>query len=149
MTPGELSGRISKTFGDAHGALKSASDTLPINYDNLRQMLSGRRPVAEWLAERFDEIDRLARIESPPASLHPDADRDEPCCAALEPHLDELMRRAIAAGWQEGEVIVAALGWAIHSCLDGAGLPATLQMLDDARELAEMQGALNAGAHKK
>lgn len=142
MTPDELRERISRTFGNGHGSLKEAARALPINYDNLRKMLSPKneRPVAKWIESRMDEIDRLARIDPPPVTLHENADRDGPCALAIEPHLDNLLARAETVGWLPPEVITATLGWAIHQVADNAGPVAALDLLDAAREAILLRG---------
>ncbi|OUI92548.1 hypothetical protein HK19_01070 [Acetobacter persici] len=133
-----LSKRIASIFGVQHGALKQASQSLPINYDNLRKMISGHRPVPEWVGARLNEIERLASIAPPPASLHPDADRDEPCAEALEPHLDNLLARATQAGWHPAEVVTAVLGWSVHAAVEGAGTESARALLDSAREIIDL-----------
>lgn len=142
MTPDELRERISRTFGTGHGAIADAARALPVNYDNLRKMLSptSSRPVASWIEARLDELDRLAQIEPPPVTLHENADRDEPCAQALEPHLDNLLSRASAVGWHPAEVVSAVLGWAVHATADNAGPEAALDLLDAAREIVLLRG---------
>jgi hypothetical protein len=84
-------------------------------------------------------LEELA-VPPPPATLRVEDDRDEPCGRALEPRLDALAERAVAAGWHPAEVAVAVLTWAAHRIADAAGEDAAVQTLEDAAEVVRLRG---------
>ncbi|UZO91810.1 hypothetical protein [Roseomonas mucosa] len=134
MTRDELSVALGAVFGQRQGAVADAARALEMNYDNLRQMLSGRRPVPTHVADRLEEMRRLRSVEPPPADTAMSDARDDECAVALEPHLATLLRRAVGVGWHPAEVLAAMVAWAVQGTLDGAGPEATLGMLEEARQ---------------
>ncbi|MFT9347671.1 MAG: hypothetical protein ABF562_03045 [Gluconobacter japonicus] len=138
MTREELSAKLEELFGAQKGALKAASKELPINYQNLKNMLSGRRPVPEWLDERFAALLALKEIKSPPSGIGPSLDRDDLCCDALDPHISHLIVRANEAGWEYPEILTALFNRAIEGLYQNTGEPETRQLLLDTIEHLEL-----------
>ena len=135
MTPGELSAAIDALFGTHKGRVADAARAFRTNPDNLRHMLAARRPIPDGLAAEIRRRVALRGVAPPPSTLTPDMDRDGPCGEALDPHLDDLLARAEGAGWHPAEVVAAALSWAVHRAIDGAGPEATRDLLDGARAI--------------
>lgn len=138
MNREELSAKIREAFGGQSGSIKAAALALPINYDNLRGMLSGKRPVPDWLEPRLSALLALKEIKSPPSGLGAELDRDDYCGDALDPHIDHLAHRANEAGWTDPEVTAAFLGWVVHRTIETAGDEATKNLLCDALELVDL-----------
>lgn len=144
--PDELAALGRRVYGDRHGWVARMAADLAVNYDNLRKMLAGGRPVPMRLLEELRARTgalpvTIAAIPAPPATLRPEVDRDGPCGEALDPALDALAAAAEAAGWHPAEVAVAILTWSTHRIADGAGKDAAQAALEAAAELLAMQGA--------
>lgn len=129
MTSEELSEKLEEVFGSQKGALKTASKTLPINYQNLKNMLAGKRPVPGWLDERFAALLALKEIKSPPKGIGPELDRDDLCCDALDPHISHLIVRAKEAGWEYAEILTALYNRSVEGIYQSTGVSETRQLL--------------------
>lgn len=115
-----------------------------------RRIGAGERTVQQWAAgdrtipATVDTICGLletqAGVAPPPHGSHPAHDRDEPCCQAIDPHLDALVRQARASGWIEPEIVSAVLSWVVNTTLDGAGPNAARELLTDALEAVDLSG---------
>lgn len=138
MTREELSEKIREIFGEQSGAIKAAATALPINYDNLRGMLSGKRPVPEWVDERLAALLALKEIKSPPIGLSPELDRDHLCCDALDPHISQLIVRAKEAGWEYSEILTALFSRAVEGIYQNTGATEARQFLLGAVENLEL-----------
>ena len=140
MTPADLSSALAALFGDHKGALADAGRALDVNTDSLRHMIAGRRGVPDGLAAEVTRRLAMRQIAPPPATLTADMDRDEPCSQALEPHLDDLLRRSVDAGWHPAEVLTATLGWAAHSVADMTDIDEARSTVAALDEMLVMRG---------
>ncbi|MDE7548317.1 hypothetical protein PY793_10025 [Acetobacter fabarum] len=111
MDQHQLSERIKSIYGTQHGALKQAATEMPINYDNLRKMLSGARRVPAWIEGRLLEIERISCVAAPTPNAITRSARQDECHITLAPHLSNLLERAKQAGWSETEIITAIQAW--------------------------------------
>lgn len=116
MPSDDLRALIAVLFGTHKGALADAARALPVDYRRLRRFLSGELSTPAWVRERLALLQAISVIAPPSAgSSAIDRIRHAECGATLGPHLDELLRRAVAAGWDRDEVRVAVMTWAAMS----------------------------------
>lgn len=135
MTPGELAASIEAVFGTHKGRVADAARSFGVNPDNLRHMLAGRRPIPPGIAADAQRRVLLRGVAPPPRDTAQSDDRDAECDDALEPHLDDLARRAVEVGWHPAEVMAAAVTWAVQRAADHAGPDAARELLEQAREI--------------
>jgi len=148
LTADEISAFARALHGAEHGAIRALSQQLGIQYDTLRKAASGSRRLGPHHTALLRALMRehasrppiqiSVTIARPPASLLPEADRDEPCGQALDPALDALAQAARTAGWHPAEIAAAVLGWATTSIMDGAGPEQALASLEDAAEMIRL-----------
>lgn len=113
MTGTDLAAALAALFGTHKGALADAGRAFEVDASNLWRMIKGQRPVPAGLAAQVRHRLALSDVMPPPSTLSAE-DRDQLCCQALALHLDNLLARAIAAGWQPSEVCAAVIGWTTH-----------------------------------
>lgn len=94
----------------------------------------------------LDLLEAVRGVTPPPRGSHPAHDRDEPCCQAIDPHLDLLSKQARAVGWIEPEIVSAVLSWAVYTTLESAGPDAARELLTDALEVVELSDGPGDGA---
>lgn len=99
------------------------------------------RTVRRWIAA--DELPHFAAARlrgiahiAPPPDTTADDDRDDACADAIEGDLSRLVSLAEDAGWHRAEIQVAILSLTVTDILVHAGRAATLDVLDQARDLA-------------
>lgn len=108
MNTDEFSRKLVTVFGSQNGALKTASEKLVINYDNLRKMASGKRGVPDWVALKLNELEALAVIPSAPDVLDAET-RSVQCRDAISPKFFDLVAQAEKSGWEKPEIFAAVI----------------------------------------
>lgn len=88
----------------------------------------------------LDLLEAIRGVTPPPYGSHPAHDRDEPCCHAIDPHLNLLARQACAVGWIEPEIVSAILSWAINAALKNANPNPARNLLMNAPEMVDVNG---------
>ena len=132
-----LATHLAVLFGTHKGALADAGRAFSVDPSNLWRMIKDQRPVPAGLAGEVRRRIALHGVTPPPSTLAPDMDRDGPCGEALDPHLDDLLRRAGQVGWEPAEIVAATLTWSVQRAISGAGPEAARELLNGAIEIVD------------
>lgn len=104
----KLSAIITEVWGDRSGALKTASQEIGVNYDNLRKMRKGDRPIPQWIFDKLSNIKAAQDIPFFDSSEYSARDGK----AIVAPTLENLVERTDKAGWDRSLILSAIEEWA-------------------------------------
>lgn len=134
MTPDEFISIGSRLFtrpgaSSSHGWQARAAAHFGVSDRTVRNWVSGCSDVPEGVAR---EMRAMVAIVPPPPGSSADEDRDDAMRDALDPALARVASEYVAAGWHEGEIVTAMLGFAIDTMCERAGAAATIETLRQA-----------------
>lgn len=108
----------------------------------VQQWATGQRAIPATVDTICRLLETRSGVTPPPHGSHPAHDRDEPCCQAIDPHLDLLAKQARAVGWIEPEIVAAVLSWVVDTTIENAGQDAARELLTDALEVVYLSGSI-------
>lgn len=126
-TAPEFARRAALIWG--YGYQTKAANHFNVSDRTVRRWCAGTSAVPQAI---MDELRKFAEFTPPPNGTTEDDDRDDACYDAIEPELNQLAERAVAAGWSIAEVLTAILAITVSEMKHRAGDTATRKTLEAA-----------------